>query len=41
MKTQNNITEFQNRLFNFKTEVRQRIEQLLPMNFDKAAVYIS
>ena len=41
MKTQNRITEFQNRLFNFRTEVRQRIEQLLPMYFDKAAEYSS
>jgi hypothetical protein len=41
MKTQNNITEFQSRLYNFKSEVRQRIEQLLPMYFDKAAEYIS
>jgi hypothetical protein len=41
MKTQNNITEFQSRLYNFKSEVKQRIEQLLPMYFDKAAIYIS
>jgi hypothetical protein len=41
MKTQHRITEFQNRLFNFRTEVRQRIEQLIPMYFDKAAEYIS
>ena len=41
MKTQHRVTEFQNRLFNFHTEVRQRIEQLLPMYFDKAAEYIS
>ena len=41
MKTQHRITEFQNRLFNFRTEVRQRIEQLIPMYFDKAVDYIS
>lgn len=41
MKTQNRVTEFQNRLFNFRTEVRQRIEQLLPMYFDRAAAYTS
>lgn len=41
MKTQHRITEFQNRLFNFRTEVRQRIEQLIPMYFDKAVEYIS
>ena len=41
MKTQNRVTEFQNRLFNFRTEVRQRIEQLLPMYFAKAATYVS
>jgi hypothetical protein len=41
MKTQNNITEFQSRLYNFKSEVRQRIEQLLPMYFDKALIYTS
>lgn len=41
MKTQHRITEFQNRLFNFRTEVKQRIEQMIPMYFDKAAEYIS
>ena len=41
MKTQNRVTEFQNRLFNFRTEVRQRVEQLLPMYFEKSAAYIS
>ena len=41
MKTSNRVTEFQSRLFNFRTEVKQRIEQLLPMYFDKAAGYIS
>lgn len=41
MKTYNRVTEFQNRLFNFRTEVKQRIEQLLPMYFDGTENYIS
>jgi hypothetical protein len=41
MKTQHRVTEFQSRLFNFRAEVKQRVEQLLPMYFDKAAGYIS